>query len=483
MNSSFLKLLKDLLKAYFSDEKNKKTVYKKVVYRNLSSMGGIYIKFLQILSVSNKFMEGWSTPKDYEVFNKVDTEYIDIKHYISFKEKYQYIETTPYRSGSFAQIYRAQLKTGEEVVIKVLKPSIYNNLEKDLKKLKRILKIVSHFLPPTIINYTDAFAEFSKNCLLETDYKNEIANMEYFYEYYKNHQYVVIPKVYKDLCSTNIIVQEFISGPTIADLITTNSVSDSLANKVKELTGSDFWTQIIIAGGEALRTAMTADFVYGDPHPGNIILLANNKIALVDFGLIARKPLSQEAFYLFTKSYYDILLGYPEFDKLLEHSCMCFCPDLTIALKKYFGPNDFVTSTSKILSAEAKSLINTDELVFKNVKNGHLLSIFLDTINTTKTINIKVDMRNYELLKAMQAFIGSVTIIDKQGSDDKYNYIMTSAIKYSLDYCAKEGVPKDFSLKTTYSENDSYELLLEFLTTIANNDEFLFTKILERMSL
>ncbi|MDE5540023.1 MAG: hypothetical protein K2J20_06010, partial [Bacilli bacterium] len=108
---------------------------------------------------------------------------------------------------------------------------------------------------------------------------------------------------------------------------------------------------------------------------------------------------------------------------------------------------------------------------------------FLDSINTTKSINIKVDMRNYELLKAMQAFIGSVTIIDKHGTDDMYTKVMVESINYALEYCRADGVPHDFSLKTSYSIDDSYELLLEFLTTIANNDELLYTKIMERMSL
>ncbi len=480
---NLLILIKDLLKIYFSNISDKNIAYKKIIYEKMTQMGGIYIKFLQVLSVSNKFMEGWSTPKDYEIFNKVTTEYIDILRYLPHQEDYEKINKTPFRSGSFAQIYHAKLKTGDEVIIKMLKPSIYQNLDHDLKKLKRIVKIISYFLPASIIKYNEAFEKFSENCLLEINYANEIANMEYFYEYYHNHEAVIIPKVYKNLCAKNIIVEEYIKGPTIADLITSNETCETIALKVKELTNSDFWEQIVVAGGEALRTAMTSDYVYGDPHPGNIILLENNKIALVDFGLIARKPLSQEAFYLFVKAYYDILSGYPEFDKLLEYSCMCFCPDITAALKKYFGANDFVTSTSKILSLEAQKLIKTNETVFKNISNGHLLSIFLDNINTTKSINIKVDMRNYELLKAMQAFIGSVTIIDKRGNDDMYNSVMQKSIKYALEYCKRDGVAKDFTLKTSYSENDSYELLMEFLTTIANHDEFLFTKIIERMSL
>jgi ubiquinone biosynthesis protein len=141
-----------------------------------------------------------------------------------------------------------------------------------------------------------AFDEFSRICLLETDYEREIANMHYFGDLYKNHQYVVIPKVYDEYCNKNVIVQDYIEGPTLADLIANTKSNEKLSSMVYNLTGSDIWKQIIVAGGEALRTAMTTDYVFGDPHPGNIILLSENKIALIDFGIILNKPTSQQHF-------------------------------------------------------------------------------------------------------------------------------------------------------------------------------------------
>ena len=89
---------------------------------------------------------------------------------------------------------------------------------------------------------------------------------------------------------------------------------------------SNLWLQLMVVGGEFLKTAMTEEYIFGDPHPGNMILLPNDKVAFIDFGIISRKPSSQEAFYQFVQSYYHILLGSEDYGQLLNSSLFCFCP-------------------------------------------------------------------------------------------------------------------------------------------------------------
>lgn len=478
---TFNYLIFNLSKIYFSNKSNKKQEYNKLIYNTLRNMGGVYIKFLQILSVSPSFMDGWSTPKDYEIFNKVEEEYIDLKRYITNIDKYSYITERPFAAGSFAQVYKGKLISGEEVAIKVLRPSVYNNLKRDLKKLKRILRVANLFLPNVFMDIKKAFEEFSKNCILETDYENEIANTEYFYKYYENNDNIVIPRIYKHLCSKTIIVQEYIDGITLADLISSSNNNKSITEQVKEKTGSCLWQQIITIGGEALKTALTAEFTYGDPHPGNIILLRDNKVALIDFGLIARKPSSQEAFYLWVESYNNLLSGYNNYTDLIKTSFMCFCPDLINAFSKYFGKKDFITEMADILNGDAEGIIKTNDNAYHIANEGHLVKFFFDNLESIKAINVKIDMTNYQLLKAMQAFICSITTIDKSESKNKYSYIMKSSIEYALEYCDRKGVNHDFSTKTRYTKEESYEILLDFLTSIANYDEGLFERLNERM--
>lgn len=480
--SIFFQLINNLGKIYFSNIINKEYEYKKAIFYSLKNMGGVYIKFLQVLCITHNFMDGWGSPKEFEVFNKVQTESINISKYINKRECFEYIENTPFACGSFAQLYKAKFITGEMVAIKILRPSVFYTLKSDLKKLKRIITFFSYFLPKSVLNYNSAFEEFSRVCLLETDYEREVSNMEYFYEYYKGHKHVVIPKVYKDFCRKNIIVQEYIEGPTLADLISNMNLNKDISSVAKSMTGSDIWIQIIIAGGEALRTAMTADYVFGDPHPGNIILLPKNKIAFVDFGIIANKPTSQEAFYLWTKSYYDILKGDTDYGKLLQTTYMCFCPDLTNALNKCLFNNDFIGFISDAITSKAND-INNNMSASNFIKNGHFFTVFTKFVDNKNALNIKLDMNNFQLLKAMQSYLCSVTTIDNKYGNNKFSKIMLGSMKYALEYCEKIGIKNDLSNNTKYTLNESYELLIDTLSSLANNDEFLFQFISERMFL
>lgn len=483
MSRSLTPLVTKLLKVYFSNTTNKEEKYKKIIFYSLKDMGGIYIKFLQILSVTRNFMDGWSTPKEFEVFNQVEEEKIDLYRYLPHKDRFSYIADKPFAGGSFAQIYRGTLKSGEEVVIKILRPSVANNLEKDLKILNKIVNIISFILPKNMIDLKEAFEKFSQNSILETDYEREVANIFYFKNYYKDNSKIIIPNVYKEFCNKRIIVEDYIEGPTLADIVTNLKTGDNIAEIAYKKTNSDIWTQIIIAGGEALKSAMTADFIFGDPHPGNIILLPDNKIAYIDFGLIASKPTSQKAFYLWVKSYYDILNGNPNYGKLIETTCACFCVDIFNALKKCSMQNDFFTAMSKSLNNKANLMRDKVMELDNYLDNGHLFMAFTQFLDNKNALNLKLDMKNYQLLKSLQAFICSISSIDERYGSKQFSKIMKESIKYALDYCEKVGINNDIETKTKYSLSESYELLIENLTILANNDEFLFQDICERMFL
>ena len=478
----FLPLISKLSKVYFSNILNKEIEYKKIFFYTLKDLGGVYIKFLQIICLAKDFMSDWAGPLEYDVFNKVPTEDMNILDYVKNKDSFSSIDEIPFACGSFAQLYKAQLTTGEVVAIKVLRPSIRKNLYSDLNKLSRMVKIFSKFLPNTIFDYKGAFEEFCRNCLLEVNYEREIANMKYFAKLYNNHSYIEIPRVYDKFSSIDIIVQEYIEGPTLADVLYDMKVGDTPFSLAYKLTESNLWKQIMIAGGEALVSAMTSDYVYGDPHPGNIILLKNDKIAFVDFGIIASKPLSQEAFYLWIKSYYDFLKGEKDFDRLLKTTCMCLCPELTNALNKCKFNGDFIKAVSYALDLKEEDLFNNDkESTLKYTEGEQFVVLFNKLINSRDAFDIKIDIRNFQLLKSMLVFLGSVVSINTEEGYTKFSQLMEGTMEYALSYCDKVGIKKDFKQISKYSVNESYELITNILSTVANSDEFLFDRICEKI--
>lgn len=476
----YWRLICALAKVRFSGTVNKDAEYRRTIFYSFKWWGGVYIKFLQILAGTSKFLEGWGGPREMEVFAQAPREALELKEYVDL-DKFDWVSDEPVAAGSFALVYRGRLKTGEDVAIKVLRPSIRENLKHDLAVLRRLCKMFSHLLPRYLVDYNEAYDACAKMFMLETDYTREMANQTYFAEFYKNHPRIVIPKVYSELSNRHVIVQDFIEGPTLADVMSRRSREISAMELTKNLTGSDLWEQVVLVGGEALYTAMCADYVYGDPHPGNIILLPDNKVALIDFGIIASKPSSHRAFYEWIKSYYDVLDGAGDFKQLLEATVICFCPDLSIAMRRCdFENGNLLTILASAMEEKLNCEMVSNLSYVETFKNGHLMDVLLKVVGT-KVIDIKIDMVNFELLKAMQAFLGAITILDNAESHRDFSQLMYHSVEYAMSHATKIGVPNDIVNRTRYSVTDSYELLVKTISSLADNDEFMFDLVRERI--
>lgn len=477
----YITLIVRLARVYLSHMPRKDIEYRRIIFYTFREWGGVYIKFLQILASNSKFLNGWGGPQEMQMFAQAPREKIQLDDYININN-FRVISSQPIAAGSFALVFRGELKSGEDVAVKILRPSIQQNLKSDLRALRRLCRLFSCLLPRTIIDYNEAYEACAKMFLLETDYQREMANQEFFAELYKDHPRMVIPKVYRELSTSNVIVQDFVAGPTLADVMSTATSEKSAKTLTLELTGSDLWEQVVVAGGEALYTAMCADYVYGDPHPGNIILLPENRIALIDFGIIADRPSSHRAFYKWVKSYYDILMNKGQFRDLLEATVVCFCPDIAIAMQRCnFGNSDLLT----VLTEAVEEKLN-NEMAFGNMsyidsfREGHLADVFIKVAGTN-VLDVKVDKVNFELIKAMQAFLGSVTILDNSEGEHGFAQIMKRSMEYALASAEHRGIPYDDIYMTRLSMTDSYELLIKTVSAIADTDEYMFSLVQERI--
>lgn len=476
----YTKLILRLARIRLSRATHKDCEYRRAIFESFREWGGVYIKFLQILGGSSKFLEGWGGPSEMKIFSQAPREPLDLAKHIQVND-FAWISEEPVAAGSFALVYRGRLHTGEDVAIKILRPSIQQNLRTDLKALRRLCWLFSKFLPQYLVDYTDAYDAYAKMLIQETDYQRERENQKYFAEFYRNHPRIVIPKVYEALSSETMIVQDFIEGPSLADVMAMATREKSAASIVREKTGSDLWEQVVLAGGEALYTAMCADYVYGDPHPGNIVLLDNNRIGLIDFGIIAQKPTSHEAYYKWVESYYEILNGQGKFQKLLETTVTCFCPDISLAMQRcnFDGDSLLGILSSAITKKLSQEMLGNTNYV-EAFRSGHLMDVFIQVVGT-KVINVKVNMINFELLKAMQAFLGAVTILDNAEHRNAFSEIMLRSMEYALTNASATGVPHDSVKATRYGLTESYELLINTVSSLANNDEYLFNIIKERI--
>lgn len=173
--------------------------------------------------------------------------------------------------GSIGQVHRAQLQSGEEVVVKIQHPGIEESLRSDLKILGILRPAIKKMFPPS--NTKEILKEIRGQILSELDYAREIENQKYFLSLFSNEQNLVIPKIYDEYCSDKVITSEYISGQSFEDFCE-NATQDEKNTAAMNI----------------VKTYLMSIWPNGkyncDPHTNNYIFLENGKIALLDYGCV-----------------------------------------------------------------------------------------------------------------------------------------------------------------------------------------------------
>jgi len=191
---------------------------------------------------------------------------------------FAWVDPEPMASASIAQVHRARLSSGEEVVVKVQRPGIEEQIRSDTDLLFYLARFLEGVIEETgIYTPTGIVTEFRNAMLLELDFENEARNIEAFAKTHADRPYVVIPKLYRDLSSRTVITLQELKGVKL------KAVLDS-----PEFPGVDR-KQLARNVLEASFRQLFADGMFhGDPHPGNVMVMDGNRIGLLDFGLVGR---------------------------------------------------------------------------------------------------------------------------------------------------------------------------------------------------
>ena len=250
--------------------------------RTLERLGPTFIKFGQLLSVRPDLI-----PKEYskELEKLQDSvpafPYSEVKNIMekdfgkSIEHLFPHFEKNPVASASISQVHKAVLKTGERVAVKVQRPNVKHIMETDIEIMLYFAKVledkvegIRKFDPARIVN------EFKEWTEKELDFRLEARNAKRFGQNFKGSKIVHIPKIYDDLTSERVLTLEFIDGIKLHDM--------------KEIKKRKLDFNEIIKN--SFDAVMTQVFVHGlfhaDPHPGNVIIMHNNSIAFIDFGIV-----------------------------------------------------------------------------------------------------------------------------------------------------------------------------------------------------
>ncbi len=245
-------------------------------------LGPTFIKLGQALSmrpdfVSIEFIKELSKlqdmvpPCDFPEIKEI----IESEFNLSLDELFDFFDATPIASASIGQVYKARLKDGCEVAVKVQRPDLDKLIAVDLGIMYHLASLIENNITEiSFIRPVKIVEEFTRIIAKELDYKIEANHLERFALNFTNDPTIHIPKVYRTLTSKRVLTMEYIYGTKVSDI------------KALEQAGIDKKEITRCGANLLLRQIFDHGFFHADPHSGNIFILANNVIGMLDFGQV-----------------------------------------------------------------------------------------------------------------------------------------------------------------------------------------------------
>ena len=247
----------------------------------LAELGPTFVKLGQVMStradlLPREFIEELETLQDkvppvpFDQVRKVVKDAFGKE----LEEVFGEFSAEPVAAASMAQAHKAKTREGENVIVKVQRPGITEQLRADLsvlhylaRALEAVIEEVGVYTPTGIIE------EFDKAVHEELDFLNEAANIRAFYKNHIGITHTRIPRVYEDLTARTVLTMEYFDAPNLTH-----------ANLDEE--GKKTIAKTILEG--AFKQLFEDGLFHGDPHPGNLLVLEGPVLGLIDFGLVGR---------------------------------------------------------------------------------------------------------------------------------------------------------------------------------------------------
>lgn len=273
------------------------------------------------------------------------------------------IDPTPLAAASIAQVHRARLKTGEEVVIKVRRPGIVAVVESDISALMALAGLAErHVSGSELYDPVGVVREFARTIRREMDFSREGHTIEKFRDNFAKTPWMYFPCVYWEQSSRGILTMEYVAGVKVSDR--------------EKLSGQGLDGRLIARRGadSFLEMVLTHGFFHGDIHPGNVLIMPDNVICLLDYGIVGRLDEGLKTFLT------DILSAIVKRDMDEVVSLLLFAGDISDNLD---------------IRALKRDLFNFIdgyyEIPLKEIEVGRMLMEFIDII-TLYSIRIPPDL-------------------------------------------------------------------------------------------
>lgn len=248
----------------------------------LTQLGPAYIKIGQALStrpdlVPPVYLEELTRLQDQlPAFpNEIAYQFIEEELGSRPEEIYAELSAMPIAAASLGQVYKAKLKTGEEVAVKVQRPDLRERITIDLYILRGLAAWVQKKVKRVRSDLVGILDELGDRIFEEMDYIHEGENAERFFELYGHIKDIYVPKIYWEYTNRRVLTMEWINGTKLT--------------QTPEIKAQGIDARYLIEVGVqcSLRQLLEHGFFHADPHPGNLLATPDGKLAYLDFGMMS----------------------------------------------------------------------------------------------------------------------------------------------------------------------------------------------------
>jgi ubiquinone biosynthesis protein len=254
--------------------------------RDLEEMGPTYIKLGQLLSTRFDLLPATYTTALARLQDDVDPfgfeqvrEVVEGELGARLKDLFADFDPEPLAAASLGQVHRATLPNGRPVVVKVQRPEAREVVREDMAVLGRLAAAADkHTEAGRRYGFEQLVGQFRRTLAGELDYRREARNLQTFVDLTADHDLLVVPQPVLSHTSSRVLTMERIEGRKVTD-VGPLGLTDVDARPIVEQLFTCYLTMMLRDG-----------VIHADPHPGNLILTDDGRLALVDFGMVAQVP-------------------------------------------------------------------------------------------------------------------------------------------------------------------------------------------------
>src|SRR5712692_4146374 len=250
---------------------------------DLERLGATFIKLGQLLStrgdmLPEPYLDALSRLQDqvepfaYEEVEQIVSSELGVRISKAFAE----FEMVPEAAASLAQVHRAYLRDGRAVVVKIQRPGVRDQIVNDLDALEEVADFIdAHTEVGKRYEFGNLLGELRRSLLRELDFQREASNLVRLGENLRSFNKLIVPVPIEDFTTSRVLTMEYIAGKNISNLSPL---------RLLELEGTDLADELFRA---YLKQILIDGFFHADPHPGNVFLTYDNRIALLDLGMVS----------------------------------------------------------------------------------------------------------------------------------------------------------------------------------------------------